>query len=99
MATAFLHRDSRAGDPDLHTDVAVVQTREGKWLSIYGRVLHQHVVAASETYNTTLEHHLSGPSASSSPSEHPLHATSGRCGDRRHRTRPLPAGGPGGSRS
>jgi len=61
IATAFLHRDSRAGDPDLHTHVAVankVQTREGKWLSIYGRVLHQHVVAASETYNTALEHHL-----------------------------------------
>lgn len=61
IATAFNHRDSRAGDPDLHTHVAVankVQTREGKWLSIYGRVLHQHVVAASETYNTSLEHHL-----------------------------------------
>ena len=61
IAAAFLHRDSRAGDPDLHTHVAVankVQTREGKWLSIYGRVLHQHVVAASETYNTVLEHHL-----------------------------------------
>ncbi|GAB3261426.1 MobF family relaxase [Nocardioides dilutus] len=61
IATAFTHRDSRAGDPDLHTHVAVankVQTREGKWLSIYGRVLHQHVVAASETYNTALEHHL-----------------------------------------
>ncbi|WP_157953107.1 MobF family relaxase [Nocardioides allogilvus] len=61
IATAFTHRDSRAGDPDLHTHVAVankVQTNEGKWLSIYGRVLHQHVVAASETYNTALERHL-----------------------------------------
>lgn len=62
IATAFTHRDSRAGDPDLHTHVAVankVQTREGKWLSIYGTVLHEHVVAASETYNTALERHLS----------------------------------------
>jgi len=61
IATAFTHRDSRAGDPDLHTHVAVankVQTKQGKWLSIYGRVLHQHVVAASETYNTALERHL-----------------------------------------
>ncbi len=61
IGTAFVHRDSRAGDPDLHTHVAVankVQTREGRWLSIYGRVLHQHTVAASETYNTALEHHL-----------------------------------------
>ncbi|GAA6527865.1 MobF family relaxase [Intrasporangium sp. DVR] len=61
IAAAFTHRDSRAGDPDLHAHVAVankVQTMQGKWLAIYGRVLHQHVVAASETYNTTLERHL-----------------------------------------
>ncbi|WP_310963229.1 MobF family relaxase [Nocardioides terrisoli] len=61
IAASFAHRDSRAGDPDLHTHVAVankVQTKQGKWLSIYGRVLHQHVVAASETYNTALEGHL-----------------------------------------
>lgn len=61
IAAAFVHRDSRAGDPDLHTHVAVankVQTREGKWLSIYGTVLHEHVVAASEAYNTALEAHL-----------------------------------------
>jgi len=61
IATAFNHRDSRAGDPDLHTHVAVankVQTREGKWLSIFGKVLHEHVVAASETYNTALERRL-----------------------------------------
>lgn len=59
--TAFVHRDSRAGDLDLHTHVAIankVQTRQGRWLSIYGRVLHQHTVAISETYNTALEHHL-----------------------------------------
>lgn len=63
VATAFTHRDSRAGDPDLHTHVAVankVQTRSGKWLSIYGTVLHEHVVAASETYNTALERRLVG---------------------------------------
>jgi conjugative relaxase-like TrwC/TraI family protein len=61
IAAAFTHRDSRAGDPDLHTHVAVankVQTRSGKWLSIYGKVLHEHVVAASETYNTALERRL-----------------------------------------
>ena len=60
IAAAFTHRDSRPGDPDLHTHVAVankVQTREGKRLSIYGTVLHRYAVAASETYNT-LERHL-----------------------------------------
>jgi conjugative relaxase-like TrwC/TraI family protein len=61
VATAFTHRDSRAGDPDLHTHVAVankVQTLDGRWLSIDGRVLFKANVATSETYNTALEQHL-----------------------------------------
>jgi conjugative relaxase-like TrwC/TraI family protein len=61
VGAAFTHRDSRAGDPDLHTHVAVankVQTLDGRWLSIDGRVLFKAKVAASETYNTALEQHL-----------------------------------------
>lgn len=62
IAATFRHRDSRAGDPDLHTHVAVankVQAKlSGKWLTIYGRVLFQHTVAISETYNTALEYRL-----------------------------------------
>ncbi len=62
IGTAFVHRDSRAGDPDLHTHVAVankVQTvGGGRWLSIDSRVLHKAITAASETYNTALEAHL-----------------------------------------
>jgi conjugative relaxase-like TrwC/TraI family protein len=61
VAAAFTHRDSRAGDPDLHTHVAVankVQTLNGRWLSIDGRVLFKANVVASETYNTALEQHL-----------------------------------------
>jgi DNA primase catalytic core len=61
VATAFTHRDSRAGDPDLHTHVAVankVQTHSGKWLAIDGRVLFKAAVTASETYNTAIEKHL-----------------------------------------
>jgi conjugative relaxase-like TrwC/TraI family protein len=61
VAAAFTHRDSRAGDPDLHTHVAVankVQTFDGRWLSIDGRVLFKANVAASETYNTALEQQL-----------------------------------------
>jgi hypothetical protein len=49
------------GDPDLHTHVAVankVQALDGRWLSIDGRVLFKANVAASETYNTALEHQL-----------------------------------------
>jgi hypothetical protein len=51
VAAAFTHRDSRAGDPDLHTHVAVankVQTLDGRWLSVDGRVLFTANVAASE---------------------------------------------------
>jgi conjugative relaxase-like TrwC/TraI family protein len=61
VAAAFTHRDSRAGDPDLHTHVAVankVQNLDARWLSIDGRVLFKANVAASETYNTALEQHL-----------------------------------------
>lgn len=61
IGTAFTHRDSRAGDPDLHTHLAIsnkVRTRDGAWLAIDGRPLHKAVVAASETYNTALERHL-----------------------------------------
>ncbi|MGD8150430.1 MobF family relaxase [Ornithinimicrobium sp. Y1694] len=62
VAAAFTHRDSRAGDPDLHTHVAVankVQTAaDGRWLSIDSRLLHKATVSASEAYNTALERHL-----------------------------------------
>lgn len=58
VAAAFDHRDSRCGDPDLHTHVAVankVQGLDGKWRSLDARVLHSLAVAASERYNTRLE--------------------------------------------
>jgi conjugative relaxase-like TrwC/TraI family protein len=58
IAAAFTHRDSRAGDPDLHTHIAVsnkVCTPEGRWLSLDGRALYRNKVAASEHYNTRLE--------------------------------------------
>jgi hypothetical protein len=60
VAAAFSHRDSRAGDPDLHTHVAVtnkVQTSTGA-----GSVLMAGCCSkrrwASEIYNTALERHL-----------------------------------------
>ncbi len=61
IAAAFTHRDSRAGDPDLHTHVVIankVQAADGRWLAIDARVLFKAKVAASETYNTALEAHL-----------------------------------------
>jgi len=62
VAARFTHRDSRAGDPDLHTHVPVankVQTLDGRWLSIDGRLLFKAIVTASEVYNTALERRLS----------------------------------------
>ena len=65
VCAAFDHRDSRLGDPDLHTHVAIsnkVCTRatddphgRGRWLALDGRALYQAGVAASERYNTRLE--------------------------------------------
>ena len=66
MAAAFDHRDSRAGDPDLHTHVAVsskVRVLEadgtpGRWLALDARVLFKATVTASERYNTRIEAEL-----------------------------------------
>ena len=61
IAAAFEHRDSRTGDPNLHTHVAVstkVQGVDGKWRSLDGRVLHALGVSASERYNTLIEQEL-----------------------------------------
>ncbi|WP_236567467.1 MobF family relaxase [Nocardia sp. CY41] len=61
IATAFLHRDSRAGDPNLHTHVVVsnkVRTLAGRWRALDGRMVYQHAVTASEIYNARLEQHL-----------------------------------------
>jgi conjugative relaxase-like TrwC/TraI family protein len=58
VAAVFTHRDSRAGDSDLHTHVAVsnkVQTADGRWRALDGRILYKANVAASERYNTVLE--------------------------------------------
>jgi conjugative relaxase-like TrwC/TraI family protein len=61
VAAAFEHWDSRAGDPNLHTHVAVsskVQGTDGKWRALDARPLYAMKVAVSETYNTAFEAHL-----------------------------------------
>ena len=62
IAAAFDHRDSRAGDPNLHTHVAVSNKVQAlgadgipRWLALDGTPLHKATVAASELYNTRLE--------------------------------------------
>ncbi|WP_156769558.1 MobF family relaxase, partial [Nocardia sp. 852002-20019_SCH5090214] len=62
VGTAFTHRDSRAGDPDLHTHLVIAnkvrRIQDGQWGSLDGRMIYAHNVPASELYNTRLEHHL-----------------------------------------
>lgn len=65
IAARFTHRDSRAGDPNLHTHVAVSSkvrytpaSGHSRWLALDGRPLFQSNVAASELYNTRLERHV-----------------------------------------
>ncbi|MGY1868213.1 MULTISPECIES: MobF family relaxase [Nocardia] len=61
VAARFTHRDSRAGDPDLHTHVLIanrVRTLDGRWRTLYGGAIYQSVVTVSEIYNSRLEHHL-----------------------------------------
>src|SRR3954454_6377224 len=64
VAAAFDHRDSRAGDPELHTQLAISNNVRAlhdhpdgrpRWLSLVARVLHAAAVAASERYNTRFE--------------------------------------------
>ena len=62
VATAYDHRTSRAGDPDLHTHLVLankVQGADGVWRSLDGRVLHSAAVAASEMYNSRVEANVS----------------------------------------
>ncbi|WP_327072073.1 MobF family relaxase [Kitasatospora sp. NBC_01302] len=61
IAAAFVHRTSRAGDPDYHRHVAIsakVQDAEGRWLALDARPLHRLTVALSETYTTELERQM-----------------------------------------
>ncbi len=61
VVAMFDHRDSRTGDPNLHTHCAVstkVRGRDGTWRSLDGRVLFALAVSASETYNTAIEDEL-----------------------------------------
>jgi len=62
IAAAFDHRDSRAGDPNLHTHLVISNKVQAigsdgipRWLALDGTPLHRAAVAASEFYNTRIE--------------------------------------------
>lgn len=62
VVAAFDHRDTRTGDPQLHTHVVisnkVATTSDGAWRALDGVSLHRAAVAASERYNSLVEAHL-----------------------------------------
>ena len=61
VAAAFVHWDTRAGDPNLHTHVVIankVQGPDGAWRSLDGRTVHAAVVTVSELYDALLADEL-----------------------------------------
>ncbi|MFW5473141.1 MobF family relaxase [Knoellia sp. CPCC 206450] len=62
VATAFDHWDSRAGDPQLHTHVVVLNrvqsAMDGKWRTLDSKALFRAVVGLSELYNGLLADEL-----------------------------------------
>ncbi|OBA66299.1 hypothetical protein A5780_14420, partial [Nocardia sp. 852002-20019_SCH5090214] len=61
IAARFIHRESRCGDPDLHTHVVIanrVRGSDGRWRTLDAAVIYQYMVTVSEIYNTRLEHRL-----------------------------------------
>jgi conjugative relaxase-like TrwC/TraI family protein len=61
VAASFLHRTSRAADPQLHSHVLIankVRAEDGKWLSLDGRELYEHQKAAGMLYRAALRAEL-----------------------------------------
>ncbi|WP_280369358.1 MobF family relaxase [Nocardia wallacei] len=61
VAARFTHRESRCGDPDLHTHMLIanrVRTLDGRWRSLDASMIYRLLVTVSEIYNTRLEQHL-----------------------------------------
>ena len=84
IAAAFTHRDSRAGDPDLHTHVAIsnkVQSaRDGRWLAL-GRAADLQERTSPPPSGTTPDWKrcCASGSGSGSPSAQAPRPGSGRC--------------------
>ncbi|MBF6173607.1 MobF family relaxase [Nocardia blacklockiae] len=61
VAARFTHRESRCGDPDLHTHMLIanrVRTLDGRWRTLDASMIYRLLVTVSEIYNTRLEQHL-----------------------------------------
>src|SRR5215207_6274858 len=61
VAASFLHRTSRAGDPQLHTHVLVanlIQGSDGQWSALDGRLVYAHARTAGYLYQAALRAEL-----------------------------------------
>ncbi|HKZ13228.1 MAG TPA: MobF family relaxase [Solirubrobacterales bacterium] len=61
LAAAYVHRSSRAGDPQLHTHVLVANATlgpDGRWTRLYHPAIYEHAKTASYLYEAHLRHEL-----------------------------------------
>ncbi len=61
IAAGYVHRSSRAGDPQLHTHVLVANaTRgpDGRWTRLYHPAIYDHAKTAGYIYEAALRHEL-----------------------------------------
>ena len=61
IGATYLHRSSRAGDPQLHTHVLVANATygpDGRWSRLYHPALYEHAKTASYIYEAHLRHEL-----------------------------------------
>jgi conjugative relaxase-like TrwC/TraI family protein len=61
LAAAYVHRSSRAGDPQLHTHVLVAnatQGPDGRWTRLYHPAIYDHAKTAGYIYGANLRHEV-----------------------------------------
>jgi len=60
LAAGYVHRSSRAGDPQLHTHVLVANATfaEGRWTRLYHPAIYEHAKAAGYIYEAHLRDEL-----------------------------------------
>lgn len=61
LAAGYVHRSSRAGDPQLHTHVLVAnatQGPDGRWTRLYHPAIYEHAKTASYVYEAHLRDEL-----------------------------------------
>ena len=62
LATAYVHRSSRNGDPQLHTHVLIANATkgpDGRWTRLYHPAIYDHAKTAGYIYEAQLRHELS----------------------------------------